>query len=133
MGAGTWEVVARRSWPYEGRPTWVVTHAEALAPVEGANVRPFAGDVRELVAELEAAGLERVWLVGGGNLAGQFLEADRLDEIILTLAPTFVGRGPALADGKFPLRRFRLISLDSAEDTEGVSLRYERAADRLPD
>ena len=70
--------------------------------------------------------MERVWLIGGGNLAGQFLAADRLDELILTLAPTFVGRGPALADGTFPLRRFRLVSVGRAEDTEGVSLEYER-------
>ncbi len=70
-----------------------------------------------------------MWLLGGGNLAGQFLEADRLDELIVTVAPTFVGRGPSLADGELPLRRYRLVGLERAEDTEGVSLRYERDSD----
>lgn len=127
MGASTYEFLTAHSWPYGDVPCWLVTHRDDLPDIEGADVRRFAGDVRDLIAELEAAGLERAWLVGGGNLAGQFLEADRLDELILTVAPMFVGCGPALADGDFPLRRYRLVSYGRAGDTEGVSLRYERA------
>ena len=56
-----------------------------------------------------------------------FLATDRLDELIVTVAPTFLGRGPALADGEFPLRRFRLVRVDRAEGEDGVQLRYERA------
>lgn len=126
MGAGTYEFMTKHSWPYGDRPTWLVTHRDDLPEIEGANLRRFSGDVEELVSELEAADLKRVWLIGGGNLAAQFLAADRLDELIITLAPTFVGEGPSLADGALPLRRFRLVSVDRAEDTEGVALRYER-------
>ncbi len=36
-----------------------------------------------------------------GDIAGQLLAADLPDGLILTVAPTFVGRGPALADGDF--------------------------------
>jgi dihydrofolate reductase len=128
VGASTYEFMTRHSWPYGDRPTWLVTHRDGLPDIEGANLRRFAGDVRDLVRELEDAGLERVWLIGGGNLAAQFLAADRLDELILTLAPTLVGSGPALADGELPLRRFRLVSVGRAEDTDGVSLRFERAS-----
>jgi dihydrofolate reductase len=133
LGAGTYEFMTQHSWPYGDLPTWLVTHRDDLPDIEGANLRRFSGEVRDLVRELEETGLERVWLIGGGNLAAQFLEADRLDELILTLAPSFVGRGPALADGEFPLRRFRLVSVDRPEGTDGVSLRYERADDRSLD
>ena len=71
------------------------------------------------------AGLQRTWLVGGGDLAGQLLAADLVDELILTVAPTFVGRGPTLADGEFPLRRFTLTELKRFGE-DGVRLRYER-------
>lgn len=128
-GASTYEFMTAHSWPYGDRPCWLVTHRDDLPDIEGADIRRFAGDVHGLIAELEAAGLRRVWLLGGGNLAGQFLEADRLDELIVTVAPTFVGRGPSLADGELPLRRYRLVGLERAEDTEGVSLRYERDSD----
>ena len=63
--------------------------------------------------------------MGGGSLAGQLLAADLLDELIVTVAPAFVGRGPALADGEFPLRRFRLVELGRF-GADGVRLRYER-------
>lgn len=128
-GASTYEFMTAFSWPYGDRPCWLVTHRDDLPGIEGADIRRFAGDVHGLIAELEAAALRRVWLLGGGNLAGQFLEADRLDELIVTVAPTFVGRGPSLADGELPLRRYRLVGLERAEDTEGVSLRYERDSD----
>lgn len=127
LGAGTYEFMTNHSWPYGDLPTWLVTHRDDLPDIEGANLRRFSGDVRELVGGLEEAGLERVWLIGGGNLAAQFLEADRLDEVILTVAPTFVGRGPALADGDFPPRRLRLVSVERPEGTDGVVLRYERS------
>ena len=74
---------------------------------------------------IRARGLERTWLVGGGDLAGQLLAADLLDELVLSVAPTLVGRGPALADGEFPLRAFDLVELERLGDA-GVRLRYVR-------
>ena len=129
MGAGTWEFMVRHgSWPYAAKPTWVVTHAEGLAELPGAGdepIEPFAGDVRELVGLVESRGFKRTWLVGGGDLAGQLLAADLIDELILTFAPTFVGRGPALADGDFPLRKFRPVETTPYGE-DAVRIRYER-------
>jgi dihydrofolate reductase len=104
-----------------------MTHNPSPPKIEGADMRVFSGDVSALIEELEAAGLERVWVIGGGNVVGQFLAVDRLDELLITVAPTFLGRGPSLADGEFPLRRYRLLSADRAEGDDGVMLRYERA------
>jgi dihydrofolate reductase len=127
LGARTWDfMVEHGSWPYTGKPTWIVTHAEELAPLEGAVVETYAGDLGELVRRIGDRGYERTWLVGGGDLAGQLLAADLLDELILTIAPTLVGRGPALADGEFALRQFRLTAV-GRHGGNGVRLRYERA------
>ncbi len=127
MGAETWRfLVAHGSWPYGRTPSWVVTHAERLEEIDAADaVKPFAGDVRELVRLIAERGLSRTWVVGGGHLAGQLLAADLLDELVLTLAPTFVGRGPALVDGEFALRRFAPIQLERF-GLDGARLRYER-------
>jgi dihydrofolate reductase len=127
MGARTWDfMVAHGSWPYAGKPTWIVTHAEKLAELPGAEpVEIFAGDVAELVRLIGSRGLERTWLVGGGELAGQLLEDDLLDELILTIAPALLGSGPALTDGAFPLRRFTLTRMERFGD-DGVRLHYER-------
>lgn len=132
MGATTFRVVLERiasglhpQWPYGRTPAWIVTHAPDLPPVPGeSNLHRFAGDVRELVAQVGRSGAERTWLVGGGDLAGRFLAADLVDELILGLAPALIGRGPALADGAFPLRTFRLVDLQ--QSGSAVALRYER-------
>ena len=129
MGAGTWEFIVRHgSWPYTDKPTWLVTRTRSPEelPAAAGSVETFAGEVAELVRLIEERGLKRTWLIGGGDLAGQLLAADLLDELILTVAPTFVGRGPALADGEFDLRRFKLTELSRFGD-DGVRLRYERA------
>jgi dihydrofolate reductase len=128
MGAGTWDFMVKHgSWPYIGKPTFVVTHAEELPPLAREEpIEPFAGDVAELVRIIGERGLKRTWLVGGGDLAGQFLAADLLDELILTVAPTLVGAGPALADGEFPLRTFELVGQEPFGDN-GFRLRYERS------
>ncbi len=127
LGAETWRFMVRHgSWPYGDKPSWVVTHAESLERLEGADaVERFSGELAELVRLIGERGLRRTWLVGGGDLAGQLLAADLLDELILTVAPTFVGRGPTLADGEFPLRRFELAALARFGD-HGVRLEYRR-------
>jgi dihydrofolate reductase len=127
VGASSWNFMKDYDWTYGERPLWVLTHGDEVPTVEGAEIHVFAGDVEDLVRELEAAGLQNVWVIGGGNVVGQFLAADRVDELIVTVAPTFVGRGPALADGDFPLRRFRLVDVARREGDDGVQLRYERA------
>jgi dihydrofolate reductase len=125
MGARTWDFMVKHgSWPYLGKPTWIVTHADELAEIPGAEpIERFAGDMGELVKLIGERGLKRTWLLGGGDLAAQFLAHDLLDELILTVAPTLVGRGPALADGEFHLPRFELVELERF-GVDGARLRY---------
>jgi len=127
LGARTWDFMVRHgSWPYAGKPTWIVTHANPLVELPGAEpVEWFAGDAADLVRLIGERGLKRTWLVGGGDLAGQFLAADLLDELILTIAPALIGVGTALADGEFPPRRFRLAELTPFGEN-GARVRYER-------
>ena len=126
VGASSWEFMKDYKWVYGDRPVWLMTHNPDPPKIEGADMHVFSGEAPALVEELEAAGLERVWVIGGGNVVGQFLAIDRIDELLVTIAPTFLGRGPALADGDFPLRRFRLTSVSRREGDDGASLRYVR-------
>jgi dihydrofolate reductase len=47
----------------------------------------------EMVA---AAGGKNVWVMGGGDLVGQFHDHGLLDEIIVGIAPVTLGRGAPL-------------------------------------
>jgi dihydrofolate reductase len=94
MGSATYEWVLEhaKEWPYD-LPTWVVTSRELPQP-PGTEVNFASGDaapVRE--AALAAASGKNVWLVGGGNLASSWADEGLIDEITVTVVPTFIGEG----------------------------------------
>lgn len=129
MGAATYEWIladlARTGhpWPYE-QPAWVFTSRSLPAP-PGGDVRFVRGDVRPVYeAMIEAAGGKNLWLVGGGELVGQFHDHGLLDELILTLAPVTLGAGAALLPRAITTPPLRLTSVQQHGDTF-VQLRYE--------
>jgi dihydrofolate reductase len=108
-------------WPYEV-PTWVFSHRR-LPVVPDANIEFVSGDVAPVHEKMvEAAGGRNVWIVGGGDLVGQFADAGRLDEVIVGIAPVTLGGGaPLLArrvelhleelgrNGDFVFARFSVV------------------------
>jgi dihydrofolate reductase len=105
MGASTYEWMLRHviapqdaapgAWPYE-QPAWVFS-SRALPVVAGADIRFVRGDVRPVHAAMRAAAGDRnLWLVGGGDLVGQFHDAGLLDEVIVQLASVTLGTGRPL-------------------------------------
>ena len=77
MGSTTYEWILRQEagkpWPYQ-QPTWVFT-SRSLPAVPGADIRFAGGDVRPVHREMaEAADGKNLWIVGGGELAGQGFE-----------------------------------------------------------
>jgi dihydrofolate reductase len=105
MGSTTYEWVLRHEkgkWPYQ-LPAWVMTTRDL--PKAAENVRFASGDVRDVHAKMtEAADGKDLWVVGGGDLAGQFADAGLLDEIIVYIAPVTLGSGAPLLPRKLDLR-----------------------------
>lgn len=103
MGSTTYEWILREEirddptrWPY-AQPTWVFTSRE-LPGIPGADVRFVSGPVEPVHAEIAALLPEGqdLWVVGGGELVGLFLDAGLLDELHLGVAPVFLGGGAPL-------------------------------------
>ena len=106
QGSSTYEWVLKHEdliahpekWPkyYGDRPTYVFT-SRSLPGVPGADIRFVSGDVKASWPEMrEAAGDRDVWVVGGGDLAGQFADAALLDEIRVSVAPATLVSGKPL-------------------------------------
>jgi dihydrofolate reductase len=121
MGASTYRwVIDHHEWPYT-LPTWVFTHREFPPLPEG--VLLTSGDVAEVHRELVAAAGDRdVWLVGGGDLVGQFADRGLLDEIWVQYAPVTLGGGAPLLP-----RRLDLTLVDVARNRNFLCGRYEVA------
>lgn len=92
------------------KPTFVFTTRDLPRP-EGADVRFVSGPVSDaLPAIREAAGTGDIWVAGGGDLAGQFLDAGALDEIALSIAPVTLTGGAPLLQRRVESDRLRLVS-----------------------
>ncbi|WP_110961024.1 dihydrofolate reductase family protein [Acidovorax sp. ST3] len=128
MGSHTYEwmlkhaIDAGQPWPYTP-PTWVFS-TRTLRSIAGADVRFVRGDVRPVhQAMVQAAAGRNVWVVGGGDLVGQFDDAGLLDELIVQVAPVTLGVGTPL----FPRRVVQPpLQLQSVTTLGGVfaELRY---------
>jgi dihydrofolate reductase len=98
-------------WMYD-IPAWVFTHRD-LEPL-GDGISFVSGEVREHHGAIaESAGDRDIWVVGGGDLAGQFADLGLLDQVILSIAPVTLGAGRPL----FPRRHnLKLVELDRNGD-----------------
>lgn len=122
QGSTTYEWVLREEhllddsgkWPeYFGeRPTFVFTSRDLPIP-RGADVRLVSGAVADYAdAFLALAGDKDVWVVGGGDLAGQFLDAGLLDEIQVSVAPVTLAGGAPLFPRRVGSERLRLRTVE---------------------
>lgn len=119
MGSTTYEWILRHStlvaeqtgstWPYS-QPTWVFSHRQ-LPTIAGADVRVVQGDVKPVHAQMaRAANTKNIWIVGGGDLAGQFYDANLLDEAIIQVASVTLGRGKPLFPRRVTNPAWKLLS-----------------------
>ena len=130
MGSTTYRWIADHTgflddptkWEYT-LPTWVFSSRDLPVP-DGPDIRLVRGDVRPVHAEMAAAaGGKNLWLVGGGELVGQFHDAGLLDEVILGVAPVFLGAGAPLLPRRIPAADLRLTDVTRFGETF-VTLRY---------
>jgi dihydrofolate reductase len=126
MGSTTYEWVLEHEsgpWPYE-QPTWVFTHRDLPLREGGGEVSLTRAPVPEVHrAMVDAAGGKNVWVVGGGDLAGQFLDAGLLDELIVSVTPVTLGRGAPLLPRRHTAP-FRLLSAVPSQAGTFVHLHY---------
>jgi dihydrofolate reductase len=119
MGSATYEWMLRHAqtvaaetgsaWPYT-QPAWVFT-TRTLPPIPGANVQFVRGEVQPVHSAMRvAAGARNIWIVGGGDLAGQFYDAGLLDEIIVQVGSVTLGQGKPLFPRRVTSPSLQLVS-----------------------
>jgi len=129
MGSSTYEWMLKHvigpgadhpePWPYT-QPTWVFT-TRTLPGIPGARRRARSGCRRPVHAEMvDAAGGKNVWLVGGGDLVGQFHDHGLLDELFVQFGSVTLGAGKpllprAIVDPPLKLISVRAVGMGFAE------------------
>ena len=132
MGSGTYAWMLRHAdtvaadlgaaWPYT-QPAWIFSHRK-LPTIPGATISFVQGDVQPVYTAMrQAAGDKNLWIVGGGDLAGQFHDAGLLDEIIVQIGSVTLGTGRPLFPRRLTQPPLRLVSVQQI-GTSFAELRY---------
>ncbi len=122
MGATTYEQVRTfGAWPYEDRPTYVLTRSDYPRATDA--VEFVEGEVDGLATRLKRRH-DRIWLVGGAQVARAFLRDGHVDELRLSLVPVLLGRGIPLFGESDQRRELELLE-NTTHETGIVELRYE--------
>jgi dihydrofolate reductase len=121
MGSSTYQWMLRhvvgatppQAWPYDV-PTWVFS-SRTLPGIPGADIRFANGDVGPVHREMVAAARgKNVWIVGGGDLAGQFYDRGLLDELHVQVGSVTLGQGKQLLPRRITQPALKLLSVRQA-------------------
>jgi len=132
MGSATYEWILRHAeaviaetgaaWPYT-QPAWVFT-SRTLPAAPGADLHFVRGDVRPVHSAMRAAaGSRNIWVVGGGDLAGQFYDVGLLDELVVQVGSVTLGKGKPLFPRRLTSPPLTLVSVRQV-GTSFAELRY---------
>lgn len=116
LGANTYhQVLGFGEWPYTGKDTVVVTHHPLAGPPDP-RIRAYSGPARELAAQLKRDAEGDIWLVGGGQIIGDFARAGLIDQYILFTMPLLLGDGVRLFPPGGSPQALRVTSVASYEN-----------------
>jgi dihydrofolate reductase len=108
MGRRTYDVVQgfAGAWPYGQTPILVATQ-RVLAP-KVPTVRAISGPIEALIAQAKRAAGARDVYIDGGALIRSALDAGLIDEVVITVIPTVLGKGLPLFAGVTQRHRLSL-------------------------
>lgn len=116
MGARTYEqILTFGEWPYEARPTYVFTHRDLPRATDA--VEFVDGDAASVATDLRGT-YDHIWVVGGAQLAQEFLRAQQIDDLRLSIVPVLLGSGIPLFAEKGETQRLDL--LDTTRYSSGI-------------
>ena len=136
MGAATylWAVQHDQLYHNPGRwqeyyattPCWIFSHRD-LPAVPGANLRFVHGQIPPAHEQMaRAAQGKNIWVVGGGNLAGQFADCGLIDEILLAIAPAILGAGVPVLPRRLPPSSLTLTAAEHDQRFTFLTYRLHR-------
>ena len=123
LGRKTYEVSRQMGAPFDSKTRTIVFSRQAAAADTPPGVEFVNDDVGPFVNRLRAQPGKDIWLMGGGGVIASFLDAQAIDEFVISVAPVFIGDGiPLIA----PRHRHVLLELLNVErfDDGLVQLHY---------
>jgi dihydrofolate reductase len=125
MGRKTYEVAKAQGEGGFGPQLKTYVLSRKLPPGEREGKTFVNVSPQLLVDEIRRSKGKDIWLMGGGEIARDFLKVDLVDELHLGVVPVLLGEGLPLFPSGFPQRNFELM--ENKTYSQGlISLKYKR-------
>jgi len=108
-------------FPYSDKTNFVFTRNQSLT--EDENVTFVNDNIIDFVKKLKSKKGKSIWLIGGGQVNSILLNANLIDEMIVSYMPIVLGDGIPLFSSNTQLKSFRLLKSETFS-TGVVSLTY---------
>jgi dihydrofolate reductase len=93
FGRKTYEVSLKLGTPF-GENSGAIVFSRQPRPAGTPNGVEFVNEpIGPYVERLRARGGKNIWLMGGGDLIASFLDAQAIDEFVISIVPVFIGDG----------------------------------------
>lgn len=88
-------------FPYKNKESYVFTRS-SIEDTE--HVKFVNDDIANFTNDLKNQEGRNIWIVGGGELLQSFINEKLVDELIITVAPTIIGKGiPLFREGEYQI------------------------------
>jgi dihydrofolate reductase len=124
LGRKTFDVSMQMGARFGGKTVHHVFSRRPPPASVPAGVQFVTDSIHVFAERLRQQAGKNVWLMGGGEIIGAFLDENAIDEFIITVVPTFIGEGIPLMAARHREVPLRLRSVQRFPDGV-VQLHYD--------
>jgi dihydrofolate reductase len=134
LGRKTYEASLRMGATFDARNPHIVCSRHPPPADLPSGVRFVTDAIGPFVRRLREQPGKDIWLMGGGELIASFLDAQAIDEFVISVAPVFIGEGIPLIARRHRHVPLELLSSERFEDgVVQLHYRIQNAESYLPD
>ena len=116
LGRKTYEVSLRMGAKFDSQSRSIV-FSRHPRPADAASGVEFVNDaIGPFVSRLRGQPGKDIWLMGGGEIIASFLDAQAIDEFVISVVPVFIGDGIPLIARRHRHVPLELRSIERFED-----------------
>lgn len=129
MGRRTYDWVLQQGVvPHADKQLYVITSKPQTAT---GNLHYYSGELTELIRNLKSQPGKDLFCDGGSKIIHQLLQAQEVDQLIISVVPVLLGGGTRLFTKDYPMQKGKLVKTQSY-DTGLVQLHYELIRENHP-
>ena len=110
LGRKTFDVSVKLGAPFRADDVHYVFSRQPPPASVPAGVQFVTEPIKVFAERLRQQEGKNIWMMGGSEIIGSFLDEDAINEFILTVVPTFIGEGVPLMPPRHRDVRLRLLS-----------------------